>query len=177
MKHIFFVFLFIFFSGFSFSQKSDTCQTLVFEDESLRKPKVFKDGSQITIWSGARNRKLYGKLKILSDSSIAVGTDSIFLEDINIVKIKNMFLEKTGGKFMIYGGVTSGLGVLMIHRSLKKIEESTANIIYVIPLLTGTILTAIGPVISATGLSLVIIGNSKKLKIKSNPEVITIENR
>ncbi|MDX1349549.1 MAG: hypothetical protein R3279_04840 [Putridiphycobacter sp.] len=146
----------------------DSTLAIFFNEDFGKTPIIIENGKQITIWYGPSNSSIFGELKIISDSSVAVGTDTVLVAGINA-------LAKTNKKRLVGGLIVMGTGGFVTSVSLlglKAVNEEVGDdlllaLAYIPVVIFFAGGTAIGAIITGVGGIVAITGGQNKVKVES----------
>jgi hypothetical protein len=152
----------------SIAQEMDSTLAIFFNEDFGKTPIIVENGKHIKIWYGPSNSYIYGELKIISDSSVAVGTDTVLVAGINA-------LAKTNKKRLVSGLIVMGTGGFLTTVSLlglKAVKEAVGdNLLLALAYIPVVIFfaggTATGAIMTGVGGIVAITGGQNKVKVES----------
>jgi len=171
-KIVIFLLVFVSFQPNLMAQTLDSTLLIFFNDDFGKTPIIKENGKVITVWVGKEKVRLTGNLEILSDSSILVGADTVFLSQINGVSdAKKSRLG--GGLFVVLVGASAtGLGFVFVNGINNFVDGNLGLLLLALPAyaLAGAMVVG-GAIVAVVGLVTTISGAPRKVKLKMMPKV------
>lgn len=135
MKNLFFIFQLLILT--SFAGYAQTNAGLQLRNYNTNNSKFVTEGSKILV---IKDGKIYkGTLKVISDESIAINSDTILLSQIQELRVKTFSNQFGGGVLLASGSFVGGFGLVFVGAGIA--EASGYGIIAII---FGAPLAAVG---------------------------------